>query len=127
MEADAAKTAFLSSISHELRTPLYGILSGVELANKTLQDGDTKGTAEILNIAQASGLSLSHILNDVLDFARASEDNRKQKRTRVDIAEAAQNAARMCIVQFGENEEAPSVVSDCEQRIVLLNEAKYHR
>lgn len=126
LEADASKTAFLSSISHELRTPLYGVLSGVELAQTSLSEGDVDGAARVLDIAQSSGLALSHILNDVLDFSRTAETTKPTLR-RVSLAEVVRCAARMCITQFKEDSTGPSIVLDCEDRIVELNEAKYHR
>lgn len=68
LEADAAKTAFLSSISHELRTPMHVLLSGMELIRQSAAQRDWDGVEDLLAMTEASGSALQQILNDVLDF-----------------------------------------------------------
>ncbi|MCU0619288.1 MAG: ATP-binding protein, partial [Gemmatimonadaceae bacterium] len=69
-EAESAartKSAFLANMSHELRTPLNGVLGMLEL----LIAGSLDPTFErYARTAHASGASLLHLLDDILDLSK---------------------------------------------------------
>ena len=65
--AAKVKTEFLANMSHEIRTPLNGILGMTELA---MMEDVSPSVREYLDTAHFSGLSLLHILNDVLDLSK---------------------------------------------------------
>ncbi|WWC85173.1 uncharacterized protein L201_000030 [Kwoniella dendrophila CBS 6074] len=130
MEADAAKTAFLSSISHELRTPMHSILSGLSLAHASSESQDWNSTKSLLDIVETSGNTLYRILDDVLDFDPVY--NRKSKITRkvtVDLLKSAQDTIQMCLTRSEDLETGSSINVEYEERdwTVSLDEARYHR
>ena len=66
-EGSKAKANFLASMSHELRTPINGILGSVELLQDTCTTSEQE---ELLNIAHTSGVSLLHLISDILDVSK---------------------------------------------------------
>lgn len=53
VEANAARTRFMSSISHELRAPMRGVLSNLHLLHGAFDSGDTVEVKTILENADA--------------------------------------------------------------------------
>jgi two-component system, sensor histidine kinase ChiS len=70
---DRMKNAFLANTSHELRTPLNGIIGLAE----SLAAGDSgpqnPQALDSLRMIVASGRRLSHLVSDILDFAKLTE------------------------------------------------------
>lgn len=114
LEADAAKTAFLSSISHELRTPMHGVLSGLQLMRDAVQGGDMVEMEKLLSMTESSGQALESILNDVLDFGSWQQGGKVGvKKSERDLGNIILAAAGMCLprmVAGGENEQVEMVV-----------------
>jgi hypothetical protein len=96
VEADAAKTAFLSSISHELRTPMHGLLSGLQLVAETLSGKENEPLATLLDGVASSGQALECILNDLLDFGNLSQRDNAEKEV-TDIAAVARETMQMSL------------------------------
>lgn len=64
--ADRAKSRFLTMMSHELRTPMNGVLGLIQLAK---QSGMTDAQCRLLEQAERSGLHMTNLLSDILDFS----------------------------------------------------------
>jgi len=65
--ANKSKSQFLANMSHELRTPLNGILSNLQLLERTPLDSDQ---TEFAQTALNAGRQLTRLLGDILDLSR---------------------------------------------------------
>ncbi|UZJ51943.1 hypothetical protein CBS101457_001263 [Exobasidium rhododendri] len=79
--ADRAQLDFIRSVQHELRTPLNGILGITDFLRQNLTSGQMTEKLDLteeglltslLESIRLSGVNLSTILDDVLDFGRLS-------------------------------------------------------
>jgi len=65
--ANLVKSQFLATMSHEIRTPMNGVLGALDLLRHSELDANQR---RLVKTASASGESLMHILNDVLDHSK---------------------------------------------------------
>ncbi len=66
------KSEFLASISHELRTPLHGVIGIIgSLGDSELTDAQ----AEMVSLIEESGVALTRVVEEVLDFVRLETDS----------------------------------------------------
>lgn len=68
IQANAAKTNFLSKMSHEIRTPMNGILGMIDIARLNLQNREK--VSECLDKMKLSMNHLQMLVNDVLDMSK---------------------------------------------------------
>ena len=66
-EANRVKAAFMANMSHDMRTPLNGILGA---ANLICEAKTQVERAELVSIITESAESLSHLTNDILEYAK---------------------------------------------------------
>jgi len=67
-EGNRTKTTFLFNMSHDIRTPMNAILGFAEIARRDL--GDAAKTVDCIEKIQASGKSLLHLIDNVLDMSK---------------------------------------------------------
>ena len=128
--ADATKTAFLSSISHELRTPMHGVLTGLQLVREAVRRQEWDQLGSLLGVAESSGKTLQHLLNDVLDFGSIGKKDQKASRTaEVDLAKSADEMAMACSTRMTNDGGGVELIVEYEKRNwkALIDEAGYHR
>ncbi len=79
------KTSFVSNVSHELKTPLTSIRMFAEL----LMEGrvkDKEKTSKYLGIIVTESRRLTRLVNNVLDFGRLEQENKKYHFEDIDAA-----------------------------------------
>lgn len=131
VEADKAKTAFLSSISHELRTPLHSLMTALGLARVAIDVEDYDEVKSVLETVRSSGVTLQTILNDVLDFGKLNSIFRPDPivLAKVNIVMIVKHAIAMSLDQYSDFEAGFSVRLEYEDEdwVVELDTAKYSR
>ena len=70
VEADRAKTEFVSTVSHELRTPLTSIKGYTDLLIAGAVGTINEGQRRFLNIVKSNAERLTALINDLLDISR---------------------------------------------------------
>ncbi|KAJ7731932.1 hypothetical protein DFH07DRAFT_846816 [Mycena maculata] len=103
VEADAAKTAFVSQISHELRTPLHGLLGQLDLLRDAFASREFSAVPSLLDCAEYCGAALRDIADNVLDFGKMAQASRDGVDTSVapqhvlvDLAQITLETSRDC-------------------------------
>jgi PAS domain S-box-containing protein len=66
LAAAAAKSQFLTNMSHELRTPMNGVLGALHLLKGEPSPGER---LRLIDEALATGVGLSDLLNDIIDYS----------------------------------------------------------
>ncbi|MFN4296829.1 MAG: response regulator [Brevundimonas sp.] len=94
--ANRAKSAFLANMSHEIRTPLNGVIGVAQALSGTPMN---ERQQEMLALIRSSGVTLQHLLSDILDLARV-ESGRLELRTEpFDLHKAVHEAAQLYSAQ----------------------------
>lgn len=89
VQANQAKSEFISIVSHELRTPLTSIKSFAEILDDEMDDPNSKRCLRIIN---EEADRLNRLINDILDLQKIDAGRmvwRDEKVNLVDIARAA--------------------------------------
>lgn len=131
IEADKAKTAFLSSISHELRTPLHSLITAVGLAQIAADAREIDEVRSVLETVRSSGTTLQTILNDVLDFGKITSNLAPENIliAQVDAVKIVKHAISMSLSMFADLEPGFSLRLEYEEGdwVIDLDAAKYSR
>lgn len=85
IQANAAKTNFLSKMSHEIRTPMNGIMGMIDIAFLNLQSKEK--IAECLDKMKMSMKHLQLLVNDVLDMSKIESGKMEVKAVPFNICE----------------------------------------
>jgi PAS domain S-box-containing protein len=127
VQANDAKSVFLSRMSHELRTPLNAILGFAQLAkvNATTEDQDESATMII-----KAGRHLLSLVNEVLDISRVESGQLSISPEAVELAVVLRDSlalvepqAKLRRIKFSDRSVENLVVRADRQRLkqVLLN------
>ncbi len=100
--ADAhQKTSFVSNISHELKTPLTSIRMYAEL----LSEGritEPEKTRKYLQVIAAESQRLTRLVNNVLDFSRMEQGNKKYHCESIEVADFVRRFVETQRLRLGE-------------------------
>ena len=70
-ESAQLRSQFLANMSHEIRTPMNGVTTAVNLILQEQLSAEQRDLAEII---QTSGLALTRVVNDILEFSKLEKD-----------------------------------------------------
>jgi signal transduction histidine kinase len=116
IQADMAKSEFLSIASHELRTPLTALLGYSELLlTRTLTESQKN---EFLGFINEESIRLSNIVDDILDISRieSQKDLEFQKKP-LQLAGLLMKITRF----YSEADTGHHVIADIKQDLPLVN------
>jgi len=95
-EADRVKDRFIANLSHELRTPLNGIIGLADsLRSEAAGRLGTRGGEDLAMISR-SGRRLTHLVNNLLDYAKAKKETLRLSLETVDLRRVAEEAFELC-------------------------------
>ena len=119
-EENRSKTEFLANISHELRTPLHTIIGFAEimLSPHSVDITPEKQSGYIADILY-SGKHLLAMINDILDYSKASADKLKVDTIDMDLSKLAKASLRF-VEQSAENAGVKLIV-DIPETLFVIN------
>ena len=88
-DEDMRRSAMFSSVSHDLRTPLSALRAALE----AIEDGVTPDPARYLRSMQRDVEALTSLVDDLFLLARIESGSLHMDRTKVDLAEIADEAS----------------------------------
>ncbi|MDB5244574.1 MAG: Multi-sensor hybrid histidine kinase [Parcubacteria group bacterium] len=91
---DQAKNEFLATLAHELRNPLAPVVSSLELLKIGLTEVNRPDLLELVQIADAHNLTLTHLLDDLLDVSRISRKKFKLQKVSTKVEPLVEQARR---------------------------------
>lgn len=92
--AQQMQQRFVASTSHELRSPLTSILGFTELLEEELSDDLAPSHRGFIQSIRESAHRLLHLVNDLLDLARAEDAGLEMRFSAVDVDEVVDDAVR---------------------------------
>ncbi|MHB8127069.1 MAG: response regulator [Desulfitobacteriaceae bacterium] len=84
-EADHRKNEFLAVLSHELRNPLAAIRNSLNILDRAVLGGDQVKRAKVIIDRQVG--QLSHLVDDLLDITRITQNKIQLKLQRLELDE----------------------------------------
>ena len=94
MEANKAKSVFLSSMSHDIRTPMNGIIGMTRIALQHLEERDR--VEDCLKKIDESSRHLMELINEVLDMSRIESGNKILHAEPVQLQELIKGVIAVC-------------------------------
>ncbi len=116
-EAVRLKSEFLANMSHEIRTPLNGVTGMITLA---LDRCAVPEEREQLEVAKSAAMSLTAILNDILDLSRLEAGKLKIESVAFELGDTLRDALLIFNLAVKEKGLALTldVSPDCPQRVL---------
>ena len=117
LEASRAKSDFLSSMSHEIRTPMNAVLGMADMLWESDLTGEQRRYLEII---RSNGVTLLHLINDILDLAKVESGQLSFEEIDFDIRELIDAVGKTMGVRAHEKylELASYVAADVPHNLV---------
>lgn len=92
ISASKMRDEMLSLFSHDLRSPLVSIVGAVALLKNTIDKSPPSNSKELLELTLDNAMSMSRIVNDILDIHKLESGNMDFHFTETDLNEVCQKA-----------------------------------
>ena len=118
-DENRSKTEFLANVSHELRTPLNTIIgfSEIILSEHSANIDPKKHNDYVGDILQ-SGKHLLSVINDILDYSKASADKLKVEMIEVDLNKIAKSSIRF--VEPRAKESNIKLITEIPEALIII-------
>jgi PAS domain S-box-containing protein len=118
---------FIATINHELRTPLTAMLGSISLAASGKFGNPDPALARLLEMARTNGDRLAQLINDILDFEKASSG-----KMRFDLRPfVVDDLIDRCITASRYYAERLGVVIEARQRapgsLIRVDDGRFHQ
>ena len=110
MEANKAKSVFLSSMSHDIRTPMNGIIGMTQIALQHLEERER--VEDCLKKIDESSRHLMELINEVLDMSRIESGNKILLAEPVQLQELIKGVITVCQPEILEEHQKLTVDID---------------
>ena len=118
---------FIATINHELRTPLTAMLGSIGLAASGKFGTPEPALARLLEMARTNGDRLAQLINDILDFEKASSGKMRFDMRPVavdDLLDRCINASRFYAERLGVTIEARQRVPGS---LIRVDDGRFHQ
>jgi signal transduction histidine kinase len=121
------KDEFLSLISHEFKTPLTVIISALQAMNFLCKDQITDKIKDYLDKIKQNTFRQVRLVNNLLDITGVKAGNIKLNMKNLDIVYITSSIIESVSIYAEQKGVNLSFESDCDIRIVAMDEEKYER
>lgn len=118
---DQAKSEFLATLAHELRNPLAPVVSSLELLKIELLQRNESDLIQLIEVADAHNLTLTRLLDDLLDVARISRKKFKLQKTVIELHSVIELAKRTVAALYESRSHTLSLTVSSEKMWVLVD------
>lgn len=119
VEANLAKTRFMSTMSHEIRTPLNALVGLVDLLENTSLDDEQE---EYVDILKLSGETLLSVVNNVLDYSKIEAEGLSLEEIRFSLPDTLQHVRDLFSIKAQKRGLTIHLESDLPQSQMLLGD-----
>ncbi|HEY73129.1 MAG: hypothetical protein DRJ03_22780 [Chloroflexi bacterium] len=129
VEADRAKTEFVSTVSHELRTPMTAIKGYTDLIHAGAAGPINENQRRFLSIIRSNTDRLTALINDLLDISRIETGRVRFETKPLQIGEVVADVVNVLAGQAEENDQTltyevvagiPDVMGDHDRLTQML-------
>lgn len=115
---DEAKNTFVATLAHELRNPLAPLLSTIELL--TLRGPNASDFPQMLRTMHDRVLTMTHLLDDLLDISRISHQKLELQKKEVDIVAIVRSSVQSMEGYIEKRARSFNVTFPHTEKLILL-------